>query len=102
MDAGDWRSQLQPDTRQMIVNNIMETLRRHLPFSGQEGLQELEKIAVRFEEKIYTTATSQSDYQRIISLKMRTMETRYHNHMGNSLQSNYASNCKITPVPGLL
>ena len=30
-----------------------------IPFGGHEGLQELEKIAVRFEEKIYTTATSQ-------------------------------------------
>lgn len=39
--------------------NRMETLKRHLPFSGQEGLQELKKIAVRFEEKIYTAATSQ-------------------------------------------
>ena len=37
----------------------MDTLKRHLPFSGQEGLQELKKIAVRFEEKIYTSATSQ-------------------------------------------
>jgi PAX-interacting protein 1 len=36
----------------------METLKRHLPFSGQEGLQELKKIVVRFEEKIYTAATS--------------------------------------------
>ncbi|KAI5593552.1 hypothetical protein BDE02_03G021300 [Populus trichocarpa] len=48
----------------------MEILKRHLPFSGQEGLQELKKIAVRFEEKVYTAATSQSDYLRKISLKM--------------------------------
>jgi hypothetical protein len=37
----------------------METLKRHLPVSGQEGLQELKKIAIRFEEKIYTAAVSQ-------------------------------------------
>ena len=37
----------------------METLKRHLPVSGHEGLSELRKIAVRFEEKIYTAATSQ-------------------------------------------
>ncbi|XP_024448048.1 mediator of RNA polymerase II transcription subunit 15a isoform X3 [Populus trichocarpa] len=57
----------------------METLKRHLPFSGQEGLQELKKIAVRFEEKIYTAATNQSDYLRKISLKMLTMETKSQN-----------------------
>lgn len=43
----------------------MDTLKRHLPFSGQEGLQELEKIAVRFEEKIYTAATSQVVYRAL-------------------------------------
>lgn len=37
----------------------METLKRHLPFSGQEGLQELKQIAIRFEEKIYSAATNQ-------------------------------------------
>ncbi|XP_011014848.1 PREDICTED: mediator of RNA polymerase II transcription subunit 15a-like isoform X1 [Populus euphratica] len=57
----------------------METLKRHLPFTGQEGLQELKKIAVRFEEKIYTAATNQSDYLRKISLKMLTMETKSQN-----------------------
>ncbi|XP_011012234.1 PREDICTED: mediator of RNA polymerase II transcription subunit 15a-like isoform X2 [Populus euphratica] len=76
MDTGDWRTQLQLDTRQRIVIKIMETLRRHLPVSGEDGLQELKKIAVRFEEKIYTAATSQSDYMRKISLKMLAIENK--------------------------
>ncbi|ONI00908.1 hypothetical protein PRUPE_6G111000 [Prunus persica] len=100
MDAGDWRSQLQPDSRQRIVNKIMDTLKRHLPFSGHEGLQELKKIAVRFEEKIYTAATSQSDYLRKISLKMLTMETKSQNTMPNSLESNSAGNSNRPPDPG--
>lgn len=37
----------------------METLKRHWPISGPEGLGELMKIARRFEENIYTAATSQ-------------------------------------------
>ena len=37
----------------------METLKRILPVSGPEGLSEMRKIAVRFEEKIYTAATSE-------------------------------------------
>ncbi|XP_022967562.1 mediator of RNA polymerase II transcription subunit 15a-like isoform X1 [Cucurbita maxima] len=88
IEDGDWRSQLQPDSRQRIVNKIMETLKRHLPVSGHEGLSELKKIAVRFEEKIYTAATSQSDYLRKISLKMLTMETKSQTPMGTSLPSN--------------
>ncbi|XP_047955267.1 mediator of RNA polymerase II transcription subunit 15a-like isoform X2 [Salvia hispanica] len=99
MEGGDWRTQLQQDSRQRIVNKIMETLKRHLPFSGQEGLQELKKIAVRFEEKIYTAATSQSDYLRKISLKMLTMETKSQNPIANSLQPNAASNSKNPQDP---
>ena len=37
----------------------LDTLKRHLPVQGQEGLNELRKIAVRFEEKTYAIATSQ-------------------------------------------
>ncbi|MBA0745357.1 hypothetical protein Gogos_007935 [Gossypium gossypioides] len=84
MDSGDWRTTLQPDSRQRIVNKIMDTLKRHLPFSGQEGLSELRKIAVRFEEKIFTAASSQTDYLRRISLKMLTMETKSQNTMPNT------------------
>ncbi|KDP37022.1 hypothetical protein JCGZ_06078 [Jatropha curcas] len=100
MDAGDWRAQLQPDSRQRIVNKIMETLKRHLPFSGQEGLEELKKIAVRFEEKIYTAAASQPDYLRKISLKMLTMESKSQNPMPNSLPPNASGNSNRAPDPG--
>ncbi|XP_008677625.1 mediator of RNA polymerase II transcription subunit 15a-like isoform X1 [Zea mays] len=74
--GSDWRTQLQPEARHRIVNKIMETLKKHLPVSVPEGLTELHKIAVRFEEKIYTAATSQSDYLRKISLKMLSMESQ--------------------------
>ncbi|KAM3338821.1 hypothetical protein P3S68_030907 [Capsicum galapagoense] len=37
----------------------METLKKHLLVSGQEGEVELKKIVVRFEEEIYTAATCQ-------------------------------------------
>ncbi|KAL3338815.1 hypothetical protein AABB24_027774 [Solanum stoloniferum] len=100
MDSGDWRTQLLPDSRQRIVNKIMETLKRHLPVSGQEGVQELKKIAVRFEEKIYSAATSQQDYLRKISLKMLTMETKSQTPMTNSVQPNPASSGQNGLGPG--
>ena len=37
----------------------MDTLKRHIPVYGSEGLRELRKIAKRFEEKMYSAATSQ-------------------------------------------
>ncbi|KAJ8626223.1 hypothetical protein MRB53_019530 [Persea americana] len=76
--AADWRTQLLPESRHHIVNKIMETIKRHLPISGPEGLVELRKIAVRFEEKVYSAASSQSDYLRKISLKMLTMELPFN------------------------
>ncbi|KAK9122613.1 hypothetical protein Sjap_012215 [Stephania japonica] len=89
--GGDWRNQLQQDSRSRIVNKIMETLKKHLPITGPEGLVELQKIAIRFEEKIYSAATSQSDYLRKISLKMLTMETKSQSNNGpNALQPSAA------------
>ncbi|KAL3622692.1 Mediator of RNA polymerase II transcription subunit 15a [Castilleja foliolosa] len=72
----------------------METLKKHLPFSGEE---ELKEIAVRFEEKIFTVATSQQHYLRKISLKMLTMDSKSQNPTANSLQPNAASDNGTNP-----
>lgn len=37
----------------------METLKKHLPYSGPEGINELRRIAARFEEKIFSGAVNQ-------------------------------------------
>ncbi|KAM7253956.1 hypothetical protein ACFE04_031638 [Oxalis oulophora] len=86
LDPNDWRSQLQANSRGRIVNKVIDTLKSHLP-SSQEGINELRKIAVRFEEKIYAGATSQSDYLRKISLKMLTMENRSQTNTANPTNS---------------
>ncbi|XP_068479025.1 mediator of RNA polymerase II transcription subunit 15a-like isoform X2 [Phaseolus vulgaris] len=88
MDTNDWRAQLPPDSRQRIVNKIMDILKKHLPVSGPDGLHELRKIAKRFEEKIFTAATSQPDYLRKISMKMLAMETKSQNTMANNMPPN--------------
>ncbi|XP_059310403.1 uncharacterized protein LOC132061646 [Lycium ferocissimum] len=76
LSMSDWRYELPSDSRQRMASKIIVTLGRHLPISGQEGQLELRKIAMRFEERIFTTAKSQSDYLRKISLKMLTVETK--------------------------
>ncbi|XP_059594887.1 uncharacterized protein LOC104878063 [Vitis vinifera] len=43
----------------LSVDDYVVVRQRHLPISGPEGLHELKKIVERFEEKIYSTATSQ-------------------------------------------
>ncbi|PRQ35048.1 putative coactivator CBP, KIX domain-containing protein [Rosa chinensis] len=74
--ARDWRIYLMPDSRQRIVRRCKtDVLKRHLPFSGQGGLLERQRIATRFEDKLYATASSQSDYLQKISLKLLAIET---------------------------
>ncbi|XP_042426453.1 mediator of RNA polymerase II transcription subunit 15a-like isoform X2 [Zingiber officinale] len=89
--SGDWKTQLHPEARQRIVNKIMDTLKRHLPISDSNGLNELQKIAIRFEEKIYTAAADQSDYLKRISQKMLSMEKKPQ-HPGGSGQINHSIN----------
>ncbi|GAB4827743.1 hypothetical protein Ancab_034629 [Ancistrocladus abbreviatus] len=103
-EAFDWRHQLQPGSREQIVNKITDTLKRHLPLPGQEGLQELRKIALRFEERIYTAATSQSDYLRKISLKLKmlTMESKSQTTLPNALPSNFTGVSKYPQDPDYL
>eukprot|EP01018_Ginkgo_biloba_P031994 Gb_13858 [translate_table: standard] len=76
IDANNWRNELSLDSRHKIVNKIMDTLQRHMPPTTTDGMTELNKIALRFEEKIYTAATNQQDYLRKISLKMLSLETK--------------------------
>ncbi|XP_076952500.1 uncharacterized protein LOC143626235 [Bidens hawaiensis] len=59
----------------------MNTLKRHLPFTEYERLQELKKIAERVEEEIYIAATSESEYARKICFMMLSIDTRLHNSM---------------------
>uniref|UniRef100_A0A0D3CAL4 Mediator complex subunit 15 KIX domain-containing protein n=1 Tax=Brassica oleracea var. oleracea TaxID=109376 RepID=A0A0D3CAL4_BRAOL len=92
MNNGEWRKQLPPDSRQKIVNKIMETLSRHLPNSGPEGIIDLRRIAARFEEKIFSCAVNQTDYLRKISMKMLTMETKSQNAAGSSSTTPDANN----------
>ncbi|XP_022636898.1 mediator of RNA polymerase II transcription subunit 15a-like [Vigna radiata var. radiata] len=84
MDTSDWRGELQQKSRQRIVDKIMDTLKRHVSVSGPEELHELQQLAQRFEEKIFTAATSQSDYLRKLSSKLLIMENKSQGSMANA------------------
>jgi len=75
-----WRSE---ERRQKIINKIVECLRRHCPQTGPDSMNELKKIALRFEEKVYTSATNQQDYLRRLSLKMLSLESKANAALGN-------------------
>ncbi|GAU33107.1 hypothetical protein TSUD_259580 [Trifolium subterraneum] len=86
-ETPDWRIQLQSDSRLRIVNKIMDTLRKHLPVSGPEGLHELRQIAQRFEDKIYSAATSQLVYERSLRLNLQSQVLNQGQQHPNPLPS---------------
>ncbi|KAI5079400.1 hypothetical protein GOP47_0004879 [Adiantum capillus-veneris] len=87
----NWRAGLAQDSRNKIVSRIMETLQRHTPLAGQDGMSELWKIANRFEEEIFYAASDQHDYLRKISLEMLNLETRTQNALnGGALPTSSA------------
>ncbi|CAH8353882.1 unnamed protein product [Eruca vesicaria subsp. sativa] len=74
IDKVVWRTLHPPASRQKNVNNLLETLKKQVPYSGQDGIEELTRIAVSFEELIFNTAKNQLDYYCKISLKIQSME----------------------------
>ncbi|XP_037491779.1 mediator of RNA polymerase II transcription subunit 15a [Jatropha curcas] len=110
MDAGDWRAQLQPDSRQRIVNkmwngDIKEDI---IPFSSPEWIGRTQNWQLRFlKEKDFNCCckpgmplNDEPDYLRKISLKMLTMESKSENPMPNSLPPNASGNSNRAPDPG--
>ncbi|XP_016171749.1 uncharacterized protein LOC107614045 isoform X2 [Arachis ipaensis] len=72
--TSNWRDQLQPETRQIILNNIMGKLKFcHLPGDVDEDL-ERQKIAHSIEQKSYGGATTQADYFEKIASKILLLE----------------------------
>lgn len=58
-DGGDWRAELHPEARARVADEIVGSLTT-IMISEPEQLNELQKVAVRFEEKIYTQSTNQT------------------------------------------
>ncbi|VVA91476.1 unnamed protein product [Arabis nemorensis] len=87
MESDGWRTQLTPDKREKVVNKIMEILMKHLLFSGPAGINELRRIAPRFEDKMFSSADSPviyrslniyfvTDYLQKVATKMWTVEAK--------------------------
>ncbi|XP_010532105.1 PREDICTED: mediator of RNA polymerase II transcription subunit 15a isoform X1 [Tarenaya hassleriana] len=74
-DDHNWRVRLPPGSRLTIVTRIAETIDRCISFSVP--VNELRRIAARFEERVYRNAVDQIDYLRIIATRMVIMETKY-------------------------
>ncbi|KQJ98876.1 mediator of RNA polymerase II transcription subunit 15a isoform X2 [Brachypodium distachyon] len=89
--GGDWRTQLRPQARTRVVNKIAKVLKKHLPVPVPEDLTKIQNIAVRFEEKVYATATNQSDYRRKIALKLCVVDEKI---------PQVPENAQIKPGPG--
>ncbi|KAK9290114.1 hypothetical protein L1049_008278 [Liquidambar formosana] len=89
-EVEDWRSELKPEVREKIVNEVIEKLKNHVPSSDPNTLNEINKVAVKFEEKIYHTARTKDGYLIAICKKITPIE--------NSCNQSIAAS---SPNPGL-
>ncbi|WVZ24128.1 hypothetical protein V8G54_002672 [Vigna mungo] len=71
----------------------MDSLKKHSPGYDEKGLHILHLYAKRFEEKIFTTATSWPDYLLKISSKIQVMETKSQGTRANP--PNQGHNIKV-------
>lgn len=85
-----------------MVDKIMDTLLRHMPRTGLDGTNELRKIAVRFEDKIFKVTGNQQEYLRKISFKMRALEPRANARFGNHIPGNSFGNNQRPLNPGFI
>uniref|UniRef100_A0A6V7QT75 Mediator complex subunit 15 KIX domain-containing protein n=1 Tax=Ananas comosus var. bracteatus TaxID=296719 RepID=A0A6V7QT75_ANACO len=102
--TADWRAQVPPSARQSVVDKIGEILLSRLLISEPEQCKEIQRIAVRFEEQIFTIATSQSDYLKKVCLKLFSIELKtQHAPLTNSAMTDAAvvSESSIYPAHGI-
>ncbi|KAL5728454.1 hypothetical protein ACHQM5_001535 [Ranunculus cassubicifolius] len=75
----DWRTKLEPDSREKVVTLIFDMLRINVPITAPEIIVVLKKNAARFEEMVYSASNTQSDYVRKISVKILLLATKLKN-----------------------
>ncbi|KAK3422799.1 hypothetical protein EUGRSUZ_G03197 [Eucalyptus grandis] len=97
VEGGDWRRILTLESRRRVVGSIMENLMRFLPRRGQEGLPEVQNLAMHLEERLFAAASSKEDYIKRISLKMLQIERCQQNKGANSLLANNTSGASNKP-----
>ncbi|XP_021830521.1 mediator of RNA polymerase II transcription subunit 15a-like [Prunus avium] len=74
MEPVDWRTQFPADSRERVVNKIMNTLKKRFPSSDSEKcISEIKNIALKFEEKIYMVARNQKEYVMKIMSRLEAM-----------------------------
>lgn len=80
----NWRAGFSQNSRNKIVDRMMDTLLRHNPLSGEVGMRDLWSFANHFEETIFNAAADQDDYLRSISLRMLNLETTAQDAASNA------------------
>lgn len=91
---------LHPNGRAMIVDKLLESLKKHQPVLASAGPTERQEL-VRLEEEIYTAATSRSDYVRKVSQTMLHLETRSRAQHNPGNAQVVLNQYPLGPAPGL-
>eukprot|EP00250_Pteridium_aquilinum_P020897 c24983_g2_i1 orf=213-803(+) len=97
MEPG-WRAGFAQDRRSKMVDRIMDTLQRHTPLSGQDGVNVHWMIANRLEENIFYAATGEYDYLRKLSFEMLKFEIRMQNAPNGPLPTSSSGTAQSSVV----
>uniref|UniRef100_J3MR37 Mediator complex subunit 15 KIX domain-containing protein n=1 Tax=Oryza brachyantha TaxID=4533 RepID=J3MR37_ORYBR len=81
----DWRTRVGQDIRDRMTDDILFSLQMKLQMTTSTTLIDLQKVATRIEERIYTIATDYGDYLRRISLTKGDLEDSYPMLLNNFL-----------------
>jgi hypothetical protein len=74
-----WRSAFPVVSREKIISKLMSTLLKHSPINAKGmGGQNLKSIALRFEDKIYSTATSKVQDICVVHICYYFLQTNFH------------------------
>ncbi|CAN6697310.1 unnamed protein product [Malus baccata var. baccata] len=76
MDPVNWRTKFPAESREKVVNKVLSTLMKRVPFSEHEKhMSDYKRISVNFEEKVYMVSRDQQEYILRIKSKLEELES---------------------------
>ncbi|KAM1064251.1 hypothetical protein ACFX13_028961 [Malus domestica] len=76
MDPVNWRTKFPAESREKVVNKVLSTLMKRVPFSEHEKhMSDYKRISVNFEERVYMVSRDQQEYILRIKSKLEELES---------------------------
>ncbi|XP_026397010.1 mediator of RNA polymerase II transcription subunit 15a-like [Papaver somniferum] len=98
VDKPDWRLTFSSESRQKIVAKVEASLWKCISNPSPDKFQEIKDAAAKFEDKMFSIASSTEDYDRRITTKMLKVNKTTPTGEASSLPSNSSCSSQITDL----